>query len=423
MQIKQIFKKFIVCILCIFCMYGATYAAVSNMPTGNVDEYGAWLNKDTAEKYKTEVSEDLRNFDKNFETTVNSEDFVPFEARIGFAFMRALSAIDHIMQISLVRFTIIFLFFMYAFWIALEAYTMIRDSTDYKKVFFEIFKKGITISIWVIVLIYGPAELFVTLISPIISFGVAVSDFILNSVASVFDIELPKTCDAIRNYINTRNQIAIDSGAAGALIDSGAAADIMCLPSRLSVYFYRAISVGFSIMLHFSITKLVFGAACIYIFIKCTFKYAFMTLGIVADLFLTLLMLPFTAIAEATPTIKESNYAGQIFGGLLKIFNTKKLSDVIATFVNTAVYFVCLSIIIAICAVLLKGMDDTDGGMMMILTGCLVIYLANKAEDYATKLGGKINNSFGKQLQNDSKTLWNKVKKFGGMAFKDWLHK
>ena len=156
-----------------------------------------------------------------------------------------------------------------------------------------------------------------------------------------------------------------------------------------------------------------------------------MTLGVVADLFLTLLKLPFTAIAESMPASKESNYAGQIFGGLLKLFKTDKLSDVIAVFINSAIYFVTLSIVIAVCAVLLSNVMylDSNGaysiaaGMTSLLTGYLVLYLAGKADELAKQIGGKIDNSFGKSLQSDSKTMLGGVKKIGGMIFKDWLKK
>ena len=156
-----------------------------------------------------------------------------------------------------------------------------------------------------------------------------------------------------------------------------------------------------------------------------------MTLGVVADLFLKLLMLPFTAIAESMPTTQESNYAGQIFNGFLKIFNTKKISDIIAAFVNAAIYFVSLSIIIAICAVLLSNIIALNGeysysvaaGLTALLTGCLILHLATQTDKFAQQLGGSINNSFGTKLQSDTKILLGDAKKISGMLFKDWLKK
>ena len=61
--------------------------------------------------------------------------------------------------------------------------------------------------------------------------------------------------------------------------------------------------------------------------------------------------------------------------------------------------------------------------MTTILCGALVFYLAGQAEKLAESIGGKINNSFGKQLQSDTKTLWGNVKNVGGKIFDAWLKK
>ena len=424
MQIKTFFKRLIIAIVCVCGICGASFAG-GNAPMGDVGEYGAWINTDNMTEYKQNVSGDFTQFQQKFETDVQSPTFVPIEIRLGLAFMKSLYAIDAVLQISLVRFTIIFLFIMYAFWIALEAYKMIRDSNDYKSVFYDIFKKGITIAVWVMILHYGPAKIFTMIIGPIMSIGTYLSNFILDTVASNYNVNIPDTCATIHQYIDAHNNGKL-------LIDADAAANIMCLPGRISTYFYYATSTGFKWMIYGftqGITAIVIGAVCVFVFIKCIFKYAFMILGVVTDLFLTLLMLPFTAIAESMPATKESNYMGQIFTGLLKIFNTKKLSDVISVFVNAAIYFVSLSIIIAICALLLShaiylnsdNAYSVASGMTSLLTGCLVLYLANKSDELAKKVGGKIDNTFGKTLQGDTKKLVGNVKKLGGAFLKDWL--
>lgn len=424
MQLKTFFKRLFIAIVCVLGLYGASYAA-GNMPLGDVGEYGAWINEDNMSEYKQNISDDFTKFQQNFETDVKAPNFVPIEVKLGLAFMKSLYAIDAVLQISLVRFTIIFLFIMYAFWIALEAHKMIRDSNDYKSAFYDVFKKGITIAVWVMILNYGPAKIFTMIVGPIMSIGTYLSNFILDTVASNYNINIPDTCATIHQYVDTHTSGKL-------LIDADAAANIMCLPGRISTYFYYATSAGFKWMIYGftqGITAIVIGGVCVVVFVKCIFKYAFMTLGVIADLFLTLLMLPFTAIAESMPSTKESNYIGQIFSGLLKIFSTKKLSDVISVFVNATIYFVSLSVIIAICALLLSHAISINSdnsyslasGMTALLTGCLVLYLANKSDELAKKIGGKIDNSFGKTLQSDSKTLFKKTKDLGGKFIKDWL--
>lgn len=434
MQILKFLSRLLICGLCAFCICNTSLAA-NNVPYGDIGDYGNWLTTDNVEKFTSDASGDMEKFQDDFQKQIQKPAFVPIEAKIGLSFMRALSSIDYILQISLVRFTIMFLFIMYAFWIALEAYKMSRESSDYKKVLYDVFKKGFTIAVWVIVLNIGPAKIFTMLISPILALGTAMSDFILNSVADMYNVNLPDTCAAIHDYVieNSATQIS-NNKSAQLLINPETAANIMCLPARISMFFYHGVGAAWKWMIGgfgHGVTQIVMGAICIVIFIKCIFKYAFMTLGIVADLFLKLLMLPFTALAEAMPATSEKSYAGQIFSGFLKIFNAQKLSDVISVFINTAIYFVSLAIIIAICAALLTNVIpisrnlpySVGGAMVTILCGCLILYLANKAEELAKQLGGSIDNSFGKQLEKDTKTLWDDTKKVAGKIYKDWKDK
>ena len=422
----SILKMFFACILCGWCLCFNSFAD-TNLPLGEIGEFGSWVTQSNMDVVNNGMKEDMTSFQNKFDTHLHSSDFVPLEVKIGLAFMKALSSIDSVLQISLVRFTIIFLFFMYAFWIGLEAYKMIRESSDYKTVVYDIFKKGIIIAIWVIILNYGPAKIFTMIINPIISLGRYISDFILSSVAETYHIDIPDTCTTIQQYVNTNSSAKL-------LVDSQTAANIMCLPARLSVYFYNAISLSFKWIINgfgSSATAVVMGIISLYIFIKSILKYAFMTLGIVADLFLTLLMLPFTALAESMPTIKETNYAGQIFSGFLKVFNTKKLSEVIATFINTAIYFVSLSIVIAIAASLLSYIVKTGANttyvvgtaMTNILCGCLVLHILGKADEITKEIGGSIDNSFGEKLKNDTKQMWGDAKKFAGKLIKEWASK
>lgn len=432
MRIIKILSKFFVCILCAFVLCAPVFGA-SNMPMGDIGDYGNYLTDDNLEKVNLDMTNDATKFQENFSsnaTHLDSSNFIPFEVRIGLMFMKALSSIDYLLQISLVRFTIIFLFLMYALWIAVEAYKMMHESSDYKKVLYDVFKKGIIIVAWVAVLTYGPAKIFMMVISPILDFATYISNFILDSVAQTSGAKFSDTCAAIHRFVdaNVATPVANDKTAT-LLVDANSAANIMCLPGRLSVFFYNATGTAFKWFTHgfgHSATQIVMGAICIIIFVKCIFKYAFMTLGVVADLFLTLLMLPFTALAEALPSTSEKGYIGQILNGFLSIFNTRKLSDIIMVFINAAIYFVSLAIIIAICAglldfIVLSEQYETGAAMTTILCGCLVLYLAGKADELAQKVGGSIDNSFGKQLQSDVKTLWGDTKNVAGKIYKDWL--
>lgn len=428
MRIRKILSVLLICVSCVLCVCNVCSAA-GNVPVGEIGEYGNWVTVENMETFNTEILSDTDQFQKQFQTDIKSQNFVPIEVRLGLMFMKALSSIDYVLQLSLIRFTIMFLLFMYAFWIGLNAYKMIRESTDYKKVLYDIFTKGLTIAIWIMVLNYGPAKIFTVVISPIIALGTYLSDFILDAVAETYNVNLPDTCATIHKYVDANNTGKF-------LIDADAAANIMCLPGRISTYFYHAVGTAFDWIKYgfgrgHSITAIAVGIVAIFMFIKCIFKYAFMTLGVVTDLFLTLLMLPFTALAESMPKIDEKNYVGQIFNGFLSIFNTKKLSDVISIFINAAIYFVSLAIIIAICAALLTNIISVDGttqyvvgsAMTTILAGYLVLYLAGQADKLATQVGGKIDNSFGTTLEKGAKQIWGDIKGFGGKLTKAWAKK
>ena len=435
MRILKLLSKLFICILCA-CVLCAPVLAETNMPQAEVSEYGNWLNNENLGNLTQNMYNDADEFQRGFSANLNSPNFVPIEVRLGLMFMKALSSIDYVLQISLVRFTIMFLFIMYALWIAVEAYKMIRESTDYKTVFYDVFKKGIIIVAWVLILNYGPAKLFTIIISPILALGTYISNFILDAVAQTYNTQIPDTCAAIHRFVNANAASNMaNNNTARLLVDPDTAANIMCLPGRLSVYFYHATGTAFQWVkwgFGHSATAIVMGVICIYLFIKCIFKYAFMTLGVVADLFLTLLMLPFTALAESLPGSSDKTYVGQILNGFLSVFNTKKLSEVFSVFINAAIYFVSLAIIIAICASLLEYIIPTTNNssaymlgsaMITVLCGCLVLYLANRADELAKKVGGSVDNSFGELLQDHTKKLWDNVKNIGGKFYQDWLKK
>ena len=61
---------------------------------------------------------------------------------------------------------------------------------------------------------------------------------------------------------------------------------------------------------------------------------------------------------------------------------------------------------------------ENSGFIITLLTGALVAYLANRADKIATDLGGKIDDSFGKQFGGDVKKLWNNVSGWGKSVIK-----
>ena len=211
------------------------------------------------------------------------------------------------------------------------------------------------------------------------------------------------------------------------LIDANAAADMLCVPTRLSGFFYTAVAAGWQWTIagigRSAFTTIV-GIIFIFVFVKAIWKFALMALGVIMDLFLAVLLLPFTAIAETIGKTSYKGIAGDIFNGFLGIFKTQSLSSQIQKFVNAAIYFVSLSIVIAVCAALLSGavtsnlaaeiptLENTNF-VITLLTALLVSYLANRADEIAKNLGGSIDASFGTDFGNQIKKLWNNASGYG----------
>ncbi len=421
--LKRIFAVLIVAVATLtFSVPGN--CASSNVPLPDIGDDGTWATANNREMFVGQMTRDIEQFQGNFQTQV-VDDFVPIEAKIGLTFMNALSFVSDVLDSSLVRFVVLFMFIAFAFWVMFETYNMMQggkgNTMDLIK---NIVKKGTMIAIWVVVLRFGPAQIFMWIMGPIISVGTYLSDFILDAVAASAGAQLPDTCAAIREYaaanISEKN-----------IIDATAAADMMCLPTRMTGFCYTAIAAGFKWMisgLGTSAFTFLGGLLFVVLFIMIAWKFMFMALGIIADLFLGVMMLPFTAIKETVASTSYKGIAGNIFNSFLGIFSTESLESQITRFIQAAIYFVSLSIVVAFCVAMLSGVIDADiaarvprlendGFWATLLVGALTWWFANQAMDLAKKLGGNINASFGDQVRGDIKKLWDNT---SGTAKKWW---
>lgn len=424
MWLKKIFSKIIICAISAMLVIPCAMAD-GNVPgaAGDIGDYGVWATDHNLQEFTGNLTQDVEFFQSEFQNQLVA-DYVPVEAKIGLAFMNAMTLIGRILDNSLVRFATIFIAIVFLFWMGFEAYQMIIGQVEVKKSIEGIVKKGFTIAIWVFVIHHGPAQTFMLIAGPIITVGTYMSDLILNAITTTAGATLPDTCGAIRDYAATHM-------ASDAIIDAQAAADIMCVPTRLSGFFYTAVAAGWKWMLagigHSMFTFLI-GAVFIVIFLINIWKFALMALGVIADLFLAIFMLPFTAIAETVGKTSYKGIAGTIFNGFLGLFKTETLSTQINRFINAAIYFVSLSVVVALCAAILSGVVDAnlaasvpsidnDGFMITLIIGCLVAYLADKALQLAKDLGGTVDDSLGQQFGKDIAKL---AKNMQAQAKKYW---
>lgn len=421
--LQRIFAKIIViAIACVFIM--PAIGAESNLPLTEIGDYGNWMTQSNMDEFNTAISDDLKEIQSEFQNTQLAPDYVPIEAKIGLALINGISMIADLLDSSLVRFAIIFMIIAYVFWLIFETYNMMTKGTSAMDLGYNLVKKAAVIAIWSIILMFGPAQLFMWIMGPIVSIGSYLSDLILNAISNTIGLQIPDTCSAIHAY--TAEHVS-----GNMIIDANTAADILCVPTRLSGFFTTGISIGLKWLIYgigFNAFTMLIGLIFIVLFTYNAFRFALIGLSVIVDLFLGIAMLPFTAIAE---TLKDKTsykgIAGDIFNGFLELFKPESLSHQITRFVNAAIYFVSLSIIIAICAALLSGVVtanlaesvptlENSGFMMALLAGTLIAYLIKHAEETAESLGGKIDTTFGKQLGTDikkwSKTAYNKSSNF-----------
>ncbi len=380
-----------------------------------VGDFGSWATDENKEILIGNVKTDIENFNPSNNITNSSASLI---VKVSVAFMRAMSEIGNILDISLLHFAVVFLIVAFAFWIFFESYQMMTSGSDVKKLAENIIKKGLLITGWIIILNFGPAKIFTFVMGPILSVGTYLANFILNSVTSATGISLD-SCDNILPYIQQNLVNPANSG--DVLINPEAARDIICLPNRMTSFFDTTIKIGWDwIIGGLGQSTFSFFAGCILIFysLRGIWKFAFIALGIVADLFLAIIMLPFTAVAETVSKTSYKGVAGDIYNTFLSIFSASKLDSIINKFISAAIHFVSLAIIVGVASALMSSIVNIDAintlpnlnaqpAIILLITLALTIHLITKSDELATKWSGGIETSLGTdKFKSDVKGLW-----------------
>ena len=420
-KIHKILHKLIIAAVAI-CVAVPAMGADANLPMADVGDWGNWATETNRERLNAQIADNVAVFAGNAQQQL-VDDYVPIEAKIGLAFMNAMSFVADVLDTSLVRFVVVFIILAYLTWIMFEAYTIITGKSEVKGKIKEMVKKGAMVMLWTAILSIGPAKTFMAVMSPIMQLATYISDFILNAVTQVTGATIPDTCNAIRQY-------AASNISDNNLLNPSAAADIMCVPTRLSGFCYTAVAVGWKWMAA-GIGRSAFAFLCggVFVggFIYLAWRFAFIAFGVIADLFLGIIMLPFTAIAETIGKTSYKGILGDIFNGFMGLFSSESLQTQIGRFINAALHFVALAIVIAVASGLLSGLVNLNasqglpefqetGFWVSILIAALTWYLASNATKLATDFGGAIDHKMGDVMQNDVQTLWRKTKN----TVQDW---
>ena len=270
--------------------------------------------------------------------------------------------------------------------------------------------------------------------TPIISLGTFISSKIWEGItsASGYSFEdFQTTCDAIKGYAVANLPVEVPEGEAETLsnmkITAETAAGMLCVPVQMSNFFWDIIRIGWKWVgnsIGNSFFGFVLGLYITYLGLKSIWKYLFIALSVIADLFMGLVLLPFTAIAETTAKTNYKGVAGDIFNSFLEIFKAETIQTQINRIIKAALYFICLAVAIGVSVSLLTfvidpytgqissymNIDGLGGALVLVLTLMLVCYMAEKANGLAEDWGGKIDSGLGDKLQNDVKGLWEKSK-------------
>jgi hypothetical protein len=397
----------------VICVFVSSHAE-TNTPgvSGDIGNFGAWATEHNRQALIGNLSSDMESFQPR---TALAEDYIPPEARVGMAFIKAMGRIGEALQRSFFGFVQILLAVLLAFWIAFESYNLVKSQGSAKELVQELVKKAVLVSVWLWVLSNDPGNIFMTIFGPVLSAGSYASDLLLDSIAGAAGTSLPDTCGAIRAWAGDERIAAM-----------------LCMPTRLSGFFYTCIAAGFKWMaagIGNSLLTFFAGAVFVVIFVMNIWKFALLALGVIADLFLALMFLPFTAIQECFGKgVSYKGIAGDIFKAFAGMFKAASLNDQIMRFVRAAIYFVVLAMVAAIGAALLGGVvradlasvtpsvESNEDFMSVLIVGCLVSYLVNKASEIAKNLGGAIDDSFGRNVGGDLKRAWSGTKK----QISDW---
>ncbi|MCL1902440.1 MAG: hypothetical protein FWG18_02310 [Alphaproteobacteria bacterium] len=434
------FKKlFLLCAILLPVLMGGAFAD-DNLPNpigpADVTDFGMWATENNQKLFLGNIDNEFKAFSEDFSTRASKAligEYVPVEAKIGRALIGALEMIGDVLDRSLFSFIKIFITILFAFWIFLEAYNLITKGGNAKELGLNIVKKGLLVTVWFIILSNNPAQLFMWIMSPIITLGTMMSNMILDAVTSVSGTSLPDTCATIHDYM-AANPIREN------IISSAHAADLLCVPTRLSAFFWTCVAAGFKWMgagFGNSAMTFIIGAVFVIIFLYNIWKFALQALGIIVSLFFAVLFLPFTAIIETFgdgTTYKGP--AATLFKAFADMFRGAKLDAQIKVFINAIIYFILLAIMAAIGLALLGEIVTTDlastvptieqinmddSFMTVLIVGCLVAYLANKAGDIAKGMGAtldKDSEGLTKRFRGDAEYGLKQVGKGAGWLWK-----
>ncbi|MCR5194142.1 MAG: hypothetical protein K6B71_01265 [Alphaproteobacteria bacterium] len=403
---KKFLSKISIAIMAlIFCVPHSFALDEPAVVTGDIGDFGTWATEPNRQAILTDITNDVNALTSKFNQQYANTG-VPVEAKLGIALVGGLAFVTEILDMSLVKFVSVFLVIAFLFLLSFDIYKKMTDGKGISKDDIKDWvKRSVILAIWLVLLGGGLRQLFSLLMGPIVGLGSYISGMIIDSVFATGNVQISDTCLAIKQY-------AASNLGTSSVIDAETAGNIMCVPTRLSEFYYSAIKYGWSLVvggLGVSVFTVLVGLAFVALFTYAAFKFAFVAFGVISELFLVIIMLPFTAINETIGKTTYTGIPGQIFNSFLGLFKSSSLSDQVNKFIQTAIYFISMAIVVAIGGAILANavsLNQQTGALTVVngdtltllISGALVAYLAMHIDDIVKQIGGAID--FAKDKSN-----------------------
>lgn len=357
---------------------------------------------------------------------MNETTYIPIEIRLANIIIDGIGYINEMLFPFFSNLISTLLIILLAFWLSSEAYNMINTGKTSIENGVTIVKKIILVIIWTAVILANPAQVFMFIMGPIIQMGGNITDFIINALTN---IPIDQTCDSIKAMAMNNTDTSILNYP---LLNPETKGDLLCLTGRISKLYTQFITLGFQWMgrgLFMQPVSFLVGLSLVIFFVYIGFKFTLESLGIILDLILGLMILPFCAIGACFGG--GLSYKGlesipnQLFTMITSIFGKGDYKGLITKIIKAILYFWILSVVVGICYEMMSYTLDSQSGifdvnyapgknglgiMSIILSAAITAYLIKKAPGYAEKMGGAINTAAAKPFEDGIDTLYKNSK-------------
>ncbi|MDR0319556.1 MAG: hypothetical protein LBH81_02340 [Rickettsiales bacterium] len=336
---------------------------------------------------------------------------VPLDIRAGLLVVEGLSTVAMLIYKNLIDVIIWLLFIFFAFWWGLEAWSVVYAKSKISDTVKKAVKKGIIITVAVFVLKSNPAEWFMILMSAVARVGNYAADLFLTEATGM---GISQSCAAVHAMV-------VAGGNSFGFLGPENVASVLCMTGRITEFFWTALSQSFALIgtgIGTNVALAVLGVAGVALFLWCAVKFTIMTLGVVVDMTLMLMFLPFVAFKESFKDgwSKDAPFASAIFERIANSFGGGDISGQIKKLVQVLIYIIAVALISSICYLLMKGILAENGNSMVytLLGGALCAYLISQTDKIATQMGGAVDKEWTGKIQENVNSLAAAAKKYGG---------